>query len=167
MRLDHLKALIVDDNRHSRLLLAQILRAVGPTHVIEAEDGEAGLAAMRLHAIDVVLTDLAMEPMDGIEFVRRLRRSPDNAMAPVIMVTAHSTLKHIRDARDAGVSEFVTKPITARAVIERLQQVLGYARPFVRSDSYFGPDRRRRADPRHAGPWRRACDGGNVRALEI
>lgn len=167
MALDHLKVLIVDDNRHSRLLLAQILRAVGPTHVIEAEDGEAGLAAMRVHAVDVVLTDLAMEPMDGVAFVRRLRRSPDAPMVPVIMVTAHSTLKHIQEARDAGVNEFVTKPITARAVIERLQQALGHARPFVRTDGYVGPDRRRRADSRHAGPWRRACDGGNVRALEI
>ena len=65
VRLDRLKVLIVDDNKHTRLLLAQILRSLGITQTIEAADGVEGLAALRNHAIDIVLTDLAMEPMNG------------------------------------------------------------------------------------------------------
>lgn len=169
MRLDRLKVLVVDDNKHTRQMLAQILRALGIHQIYEAGDGAEGLQALRSHAADIVLTDLAMEPLGGIEFVRLLRTSPEspNPLIPVIMITGHSTMKAIRDARDAGVNEFMAKPITARGVIERLVQVVDHARHFVRAGDYFGPDRRRRADPKHEGPWRRVGDSDNVRALEI
>ena len=169
MRLDRLKVLVVDDNKHTRLMLAQILRALGIHQIYEAGDGAEGLQALRTHAADIVLTDLAMEPLGGIEFVRLLRTAPEspNPLSPLIMIPGHSTLKAIRDARDAGVNEFMAKPITARGVIERLVQVVDHPRHFVRTDDYYGPDRRRRVDPKHEGPWRRAGDSDNVRALEI
>ncbi len=168
VRLDRLKVLIVDDNKHTRLLLAQILRSLGITQTIEAADGVEGLAALRNHAVDIVLTDLAMEPLDGIDFVRLLRNSPDspNPMVPVLMITGHSTLRRIHEARDVGVNEFMAKPITARGVIGRLQQIIDHPRPFIRTDDYFGPDRRRKNDPEHPGPWRRAADGPTVRPLK-
>src|SRR5699024_1978167 len=98
--------------------------------------------------------------MDGIEFVHRLRQSADspNQMAPVIMVTGHFTLAKVASARDAGVNEFLTKPLTARGVLERLQRVIEHPRPCVRTDDYFGPDRRRRQDPEYRGPRRRSTD---------
>jgi FixJ family two-component response regulator len=101
-----------------------------------------------------------MQPLDGIDFVRLLRNSPDspNQLAPVIMVTGHSTFARVNEARDAGVSEFLAKPLTARAVIERLHQAIEHPRPFVRSDDYFGPDRRRRSAEAYKGPWRRSTD---------
>ena len=162
MRYDLLKILLVDDNHYMRLLLSEILRAIGVTRIYEASDGAEALQMMREFPIDVVLTDLSMEPLDGIDFVRLVRNSPDspNQMVPVIMITGHSTLARVHEARDAGVSEFLAKPLNARAVIERLSQVLETPRPFVRGEGYFGPDRRRRADPNHRGPWRRASDPG-------
>ncbi len=71
---------------------------------------------MRDHPIDVVMTDLSMQPLDGIDFVRLLRNSPDspNQIAPVIMITGHSTFARVNEARDAGVCEFLAKPLTAR-----------------------------------------------------
>jgi two-component system chemotaxis response regulator CheY len=169
VRLDRLKVLIVDDNKHTRLLLAQILRALGITQTFEAGDGLEGLATLRNHAIDIVLTDLAMEPLNGVDFVRAIRTGPESPcpLIPVIMITGHSTLTRISEARDAGVNEFMAKPITASGVIARLQQVVDHARPFIRAGDYFGPDRRRRNDPRHEGPWRRSGDHRNVRALEL
>lgn len=169
MRLDRLKILIVDDNKHIRLLLAQILRAVGITQTFEAGDGAEGLQALRNHAVDIVLTDLAMEPVDGIAFARLIRTAPEspNSMVPVIMITGHATLKRIAEARDAGVNEFMAKPMTARGVLERLQLVIDHPRPFIRSDDYFGPDRRRRTDPRYDGPWRRAGDKGEVLSIQL
>jgi len=165
VRLDILKILLVDDNHHTRVMLAEILRAVGINQVFEAGDGAEGLQMMRRHPVDIVMTDLAMSPLDGIDFVRLLRNSPDspNQMIPVIMITGHLTIRRIAEARDAGVNEFVAKPITARNVLDRLQLIIDHPRPFVRTDDYFGPDRRRRIDPDYAGPMRRKADGPQPR----
>ena len=160
MRYDLLKILVVDDNHYMRVLLAEILRAIGVKEIHEANDGAEGLQMMREHAIDIVMTDLSMQPLDGIDFVRLLRQSPDspNTMAPVIMITGHSTASRVNEARDAGVNEFLAKPLAARGVIERIHQVVENPRQFVKSEDYFGPDRRRRADPNYRGPKRRSTD---------
>ena len=144
-----------------RVLLIELLRAVGISKIIEAGDGAEALQMMRGHPVDIVMTDLAMSPLDGIDFVRLLRNSSDspNQMIPVIMITGHLTIRRIGEARDAGVNEFVAKPITARSVLDRLQLIIDHPRPYVRTDDFFGPDRRRRADPAYAGPMRRAADG--------
>lgn len=162
MRYDLLKILVVDDNQYIRVLLAEILRALGVTRIHEASDGAEALQMMRDFPIDLVMTDLSMEPLDGIDFVRLLRNAPDspNQKTPVIMITGHSTIARVHEARDAGVNEFLAKPLTAQGVIGRLHQVLENPRPFVRGGEYFGPDRRRRADPNYAGPWRRSTDTG-------
>lgn len=144
-----------------RTMLSEILRAVGMGKIVTAGDGAEALQLLRAHQIDVVLTDLAMAPIDGIEFVRMIRGAPDAAihMLPVIMITGQLTVPRVKEARDAGVTEFVAKPVTARAILERLHQVVHHPRPFIRTGDYFGPDRRRRQDPAHAGPWRREADG--------
>lgn len=161
MRLDSVKILLVDDNHHMRVLLTEILRAIGVRHVFEAGNGAEALQVMRMQAIDIVMTDLAMQPLDGIDFVKLVRNSTDspNPMVPVIMITGHSTLRRVAEARDVGVTEFLSKPVTARGVIERITRVVDHPRPFVRTETYFGPDRRRRADPSYDGPYRRATDG--------
>ncbi len=169
MKLDILKVLVVDDNAHIRALLSTILRSVGINKTYEAADGAEALQQMRSHAIDIVMTDLAMEPLDGIDFVRLLRNSADspNQMVPVIMITGHSTLRTIHEARDAGVNEFLAKPLTVRGVLDRLQKVIDHPRPFVRTDDFFGPDRRRKADPNYAGERRRAADGPMALSTKI
>jgi CheY-like chemotaxis protein len=160
VRYDLLKILLVDDNHYMRVLLAEILRAIGVSRIYEANDGAEGLQMMRDNPVDIVMTDLSMQPLDGIDFVRLLRNSPDspNPTVPVIMITGHSTIARVNEARDAGVTEFLAKPLTARGVIERLHEVIEHPRPFVRSGDYFGPERRRRHDPTYKGPFRRATD---------
>jgi two-component system, chemotaxis family, chemotaxis protein CheY len=160
LRYDLLKILLVDDNHHMRVLLSEILKAIGVRHIHEASDGAQGLQMMKNHNIDIIMTDLSMQPLDGIDFVRLLRRSPDspNQMCPVIMITGHSTIARVQEARNAGVNEFLAKPLTARSVLERVAQIIDHPRPFVKSADYFGPDRRRRADPAFAGPFRRESD---------
>jgi CheY-like chemotaxis protein len=160
VRYDLLNILLVDDNQYVRLMLAEILRAIGIQRLHEAGDGVEGLQMMRDFPIDVVMTDLSMQPLDGVDFVRLLRTSPDspNQMIPVIMITGHTTLARVAEARDAGINELLAKPLTARGVIERLHQAIENPRIFVRCEGYFGPDRRRRADPEYDGPWRRDTD---------
>jgi CheY-like chemotaxis protein len=166
LRYDLLKILLVDDNHHMRVLLSEILRAIGVIHIYEASDGAQGLQMMKTHDVDIIMTDLSMQPLDGIDFTRLIRRSKDspNQMCPIIMITGHSTLTRVHEARDAGVNEFMAKPLTAKGVIDRIHQVIENPRPFVRTSDYFGPDRRRRADPNYRGPLRREADGAQRKA---
>lgn len=155
-----LRVLVVDDNQYMRLILSEILRAVGVTYIVEAGDGAEGLHYMREHDFDLVITDFQMQPVDGIEFVRRIRSGPGrpNPEVPVVMITGHSTISRVSAARDAGVDEFLTKPLTARGVMERVHMAVNHPRPYVNSANYKGPERRRRDDPRYIGPWLRQTD---------
>ena len=75
------------------------------------------------------------------------------------MLTSQATPSHIAAARDAGVTEILSKPLVVRQLLERLHAVVHHPRVFIRTDSYFGPDRRRRTAAGYAGPRRRLEDG--------
>jgi CheY-like chemotaxis protein len=160
--LENIRILLVDDNQHMRAIVSTVLTGVGVRYVRETRDGAEALAAMRDWPADVAIVDYQMFPIDGVEFTRIVRNAPDsrNPYLPIVMMTGHSEKSRVLDARDAGVTEFVAKPLTARSILERLQAVIYHPRPFVRSAHYFGPDRRRRDDPSFEGPWRRAADNG-------
>ena len=158
--LNHLKVLIVEDNQHMRALLRSLLNSIGIREIIEATNGETALTALRDKKCDLVLSDLAMKPMDGLEFSRNVRtaeRSP-NPFIPIVMITGHAERHCVEEARDAGVTEFLAKPITAASLFSRLAEIVERPRAFVRTEGYFGPDRRRKALESYAGPWRRHDD---------
>jgi DNA-binding response OmpR family regulator len=71
------------------------------------------------------------------------------------MLTGHSEKRRVTVARDAGVTEFLAKPISAKALYQRILNVVVNPRPFVKTKSYFGPDRRRNVNPNYIGPERR------------
>jgi CheY-like chemotaxis protein len=157
---DHLKALIVEDNVHMRTLLRSLLTALGVKHVYEASNGADAFVILRDKSPDMILTDLSMKPIDGIAFTREVRLSHDspNPYVPIIMVTGHTERLKVEAARDAGVTEFLAKPITAQGLFLRIAQIVERPRAFVRCAEYFGPDRRRRKDETFTGPWRRHED---------
>jgi two-component system, chemotaxis family, chemotaxis protein CheY len=74
---------------------------------------------------------------------------------PIIMLTGHSEKKRVTAARDAGVTEFLAKPISAKSLYERVLNIVVNPRPFIRAKGYFGPDRRRNASANYTGPERR------------
>jgi two-component system, chemotaxis family, chemotaxis protein CheY len=152
--------LVVDDNQHMRTLLAEILRAIGIHEVREACDGSEALSVLRSRRIDLVICDISMQPVDGIDFVRLLRTSPDSPdqTVPVIIVSGHSTATKVVEARDAGADEFLVKPITAKGVLDRIARVIHAPRPFIRSETYVGPCRRRKTAAEYSGPRRRKED---------
>ncbi|MCC6383364.1 MAG: response regulator [Dehalococcoidia bacterium] len=169
MRCEALKILLVDDNQHMRTMLSELLRSLGCRDIYQAANGLAAMQTLRNEMIDIVVTDLAMEPVDGIAFIRKLRTAPDspNRFIPIIMVSGHATQRRVAEARDAGVNEFLAKPITARGVLDRIRRVIDDSRSFVKSGDYFGPDRRRRNDAAYKGPWRRLDDTPQMDALEL
>jgi len=158
--LKHLQVLLVDDNPHMREMTASVLRSVGVCRILEASDGRAALARLRDSAVDLVFVDLEMAPLGGLEFTRRVRTDPDSAnpYLPIIMMTGHTQARRVMEARDAGVTEFLAKPISAKSVIERLNAVIVNTRPFVKAGAFFGPDRRRTRHNDYAGAPRRQQD---------
>ncbi|MGA0543943.1 response regulator [Brevundimonas sp. VNH65] len=158
--LQSVNVLLVDDNQHMRTITSAILQSAGVRTIHEVGDGAAALQALREHAIDLAIVDFNMFPLDGVEFTRLVRNSPDSAdpYLPIIMMTGHSERSRVTEARDAGVNEFVAKPITAKAVFDRIKAVVLRPRPFVKTEGYFGPDRRRLKVPNYPGPFRRADD---------
>ena len=139
-----LKLLLVDDNQHMRAIVSTILKGVGVRDVREACDGAEGLQALREWPADIAIVDFRMTPLDGVEFTRLVRNSPDSAnpYLPIIMMTGFADRPRVVEARDAGVTELVVKPITARSIIDRLNAVVFRPRPFVKTHDYFGPRRR-------------------------
>ena len=163
VRLERLSVLVVDDNKNMRALFQAMLEALGIVKIYYSSDGEQGITAIRDFSIDLVITDWIMEPQDGlylVNWVRNSPNSPDNFL-PIIMVSGHSEKVRITEGRDAGINEFMVKPISAKSLYRRLVSLIEHPREFVRTKSYFGPDRRRKVEPfagadRRAGGWNRA-----------
>jgi len=149
--------LIVDDNQHMRGILKELLRAAGVSDIKEASDPLEAFEYMKSSLIDLLLVDLSMPLMDGVEFTRMVRTNENspNHFLPIIMITGHSERSRVNAARDAGVNEFLVKPVTAKGLMERLSLIVNRPRNFVKSKQFFGPDRRRRADPNFSGEERR------------
>ena len=152
-----LRFLVIDDNAHMRRILRTLLHGFGARDDYEAEDGAAGLEAFTHYMPDIVLTDWAMPIFDGLELAQMIRQPGANAnpYAPIIMLTGHSERKRVVAARDAGITEFMAKPISAHALYQRILNVVANPRPFIKTRSYFGPDRRRTVNPSYIGPERR------------
>ena len=150
-------ALIVEDDRHMRKLIRNVVLSLGVKGVVEASDGAAALEELKTSRADLVLCDMRMEPMGGLEFVKRLRSERENPyrLVPVIMITAYAELETVANARDAGVSEFMAKPISADALDKRIQRVLKDPRNFVEAPDFVGPDRRRSKNEKFGGENRR------------
>lgn len=152
-----LKVLLIEDNVHFRLLLRTVLSSMGVQVIREAHDGEHALALLREAPADLLIIDWKMAPMDGLSFVRKLRRSPDEMKpgVPILMVTAHADDHLRREARDAGIDGVMAKPLSAKELITQLGAVMSSEASFIRSDGYVGPDRRCRSDRGYRGPERR------------
>jgi two-component system chemotaxis response regulator CheY len=155
-RFDRVKVLVVDDNAHMRKLVSAILQAFGVLKIYESASGDDAWKVMRESSPDVVVLDWVMEGMSGLDLVQMIRTNPQspNPFVPVIMLTGHTSLDHVRQARDAGVNEFIAKPVSVKTMMARLVSVIEHPRPYVRTLGYFGPCRRRRTEI-HSGPERR------------
>jgi len=144
--LSRLCILVVDDNPHMRHIVKEILRALGVGSIKEATDGADAFKIMRVITADIIIVDLNMSPLDGLDFTRLVRTGKDspNRFVPIIMLTAHTESFRVVQARDAGVNEFLAKPISVKRLYARMEAVIRRPRVFVQTRGFFGPDRRRR-----------------------
>ena len=124
---DAMKILTVDDSDVMRRIIKHGLKAVGYDEVIEAENGQAGLARIQSEAVDFVITDCSMPVMSGLEMVTAIRSNPATKDLPVLMITAPDRQEEIAQAVRAGVSGYILKPFAAETLHEKMEQVLGRA----------------------------------------
>lgn len=158
--LNGLKILVVDDNKNMRLIVLQVLHSLGIREIREADDGADAFKVMRTFDADLIICDWVMEPLDGIDFTRMVRSAKDspNPFVPIIMLTGHTEFYRVMEARDAGVNEFIAKPISAKSLYTRMVSVIERPRPFVKINTYYGPCRRRQKTANFNGQDRRQVE---------
>jgi CheY-like chemotaxis protein len=155
--LQKVSLLVVDDSGFMAKLLKTILRGLAAGTVHECTNSAEVLDCLREYQPDAVFLDLEMPGMDGLSVATKIRKSEDspNPFLPIIMVTAHTKKVNVLEARDVGVTEFLAKPVSARSVYERLVACIEAPRPFIKTSTYYGPDRRRHTEVPYEGLERR------------
>ena len=144
-------------------ILRTILQGFGVRTIVETRDAADAFEIMRSANPDLALVDYMLGDVDGLEFTRLIRTASDspNKYLPIIMVSGHTDRSRIYEAINAGVNEYLAKPVRPVDLYNRLVSLIERPRRNVKSTGYFGPDRRRRQDPRFSGPWRRSTDSQN------
>ncbi len=119
------RILVVDDQRNLRVTTALLLRAEGYV-AREAESGEEALAILAFHEVDVMVTDLKMEPMDGLTLLQKaLERVPQ---LQVIIMTAFGSAESAAEAMRIGACDYLSKPLTMAALLRAVARALELAR---------------------------------------
>ena len=140
-----ISVLIVEDNQYMRKVVRNILVNIGVKNIHEAADGIAGLEAIRMFAPDLVILDWEMPLLNGAELVRIVRSPgvfpvPD---VPIIMLTGHVERWRVIEASRLGVNEFLKKPVSGKALLDRIVAILTHPRAMVRLGDYYGPEPRK------------------------
>lgn len=120
--MSEIRALIVDDSSVMRKIVERSLRQAGLDlkEVHEAGSGAEGIEVLRLRTVDLILSDINMPSMDGLEFLRQIRAQNLAEGVPVVMITTESSEEHVRQAILAGAQGYLRKPFTADQVKERV-----------------------------------------------
>jgi two-component system chemotaxis response regulator CheY len=144
--LSGLSVLIVDDYAPMRTILRSVLKEFAVSRVADTADGEQALEILAKTGADLIIADYQMAPVDGLELTRAIRKGSGHIdpYIPVILVSGYTEIHYILAARNAGVNEFLAKPISANLVYSRIRSVIERPRAFVQAKEFFGPDRRRR-----------------------
>jgi two-component system chemotaxis response regulator CheY len=163
-----LKVLVVDDNQHMTSIVKTILRSFEVKDPFEAHNADDALDLLRSQPVDLIVLDYAMDLVDGCQLTRIIRTGTDSShtFAPIIMLTAYAERSKVEAARDAGVTEFCAKPVTATELYRKVCAVINAPRSFIRTPIYFGPDRRRRNNDSYGGKERRESLFGPRAAAE-
>ena len=115
-----MKVLVVDDFSTMRRIVRNVLKQVGLTSIVEADNGKAALKVLKKENIDLILCDWNMPEMSGIDLLKAVKSDDALKNIPFVMVTAEAQKDNILEAVKAGVSSYIVKPFTAETVSEKL-----------------------------------------------
>ena len=158
--LKKMKVLVVDPNAFMRGVVADSLRRLMVTNIMAAASAVEAFTVGRAFKPDVIFVDWDAGRMSGLEFTREVRRNTTGVSreTPIILLAGVIDHDQLMSARQAGINEFLLKPVSAQGVLSRIEEVVLRPRKFIDSRNYVGPCRRRKDDPNYAGPWRRLTD---------
>ena len=163
--LTQLSVLVVEKHHPMRAMFREILRELGVKEVFDAATPKSGFEVFNQERPDLVLIDWAPD-FDGIGLLNKIRKdaNSNNPYVPVIMVTAHSEVSRVIEARDAGMTEYLTKPVSAKRVYLRISKIVESNRKFIRISEFFGPDRRRKKMGLTGDERRESAEGSDEEA---
>ncbi|MCP3851132.1 MAG: response regulator [Gammaproteobacteria bacterium] len=118
-----MKILIVDDFSTMRRIIKNLLRDLGFTNTVEADDGNTALPILNAGGIDFLVTDWNMPGMQGIDLLKHVRADDKLSTLPVLMVTAEQKREQIIEAAQAGVNGYIVKPFTAATLKEKIDKI--------------------------------------------
>ena len=124
-----LKVLVVDDMSTMRRIVKNVLKQIGFTDLVEAENGQDALNKLKAGDIGFIVSDWNMPVMQGIDLLRAVRADADLKHLPFLMVTAEAQKDNIIEAVQAGVSNYVVKPFTAEALQGKLEKIFANVQP--------------------------------------
>ncbi|MBT5048775.1 MAG: response regulator [Rhodospirillaceae bacterium] len=165
-----IKVLLIDDSRHMRLIIKSILLGLGCKQIREAGDAAVAFKEMQSFTANLIIVDWFMEPLDGLEFVRLVRTAEDSPdpYIPIIMLSGFTEFQRVAEARDAGVNEFLAKPVSVQLLGRRIESIINNPRQFIRTKNYFGPCRRRNDyGPPRGKTERRVADAEEKSVFDI
>ena len=145
--LKNLKILIVDSNVFISKTLYSILEAFGIAEIMVCHTLEEAEKKYYNTEMDCIFLDFIMEDKKGIDFIKNIRAkqsSKNSSEIPIILVTGVTSIETIIDARDAGVSEIISKPFSPDQILQKLDNAINNKRQFIDVEEYIGPNRRRR-----------------------
>ena len=119
----NMKILIVDDFSTMRRIIKNLLRDLGFTNTVEADDGNTAVPILKAGGIDFLVTDWNMPGMQGIDLLRHVRADEKLSKMPVLMVTAEQKREQIIEAAQAGVNGYIVKPFTAATLKEKIDKI--------------------------------------------
>jgi len=138
------KVMLVEPNPHAMDILSQIFAGFGVRNPYRCTNAEEAIAVAKKSELDLIVSEANLEGKDGYEFVRWLRRTDldPNRFCAVILVSGHTPLSKVESARACGANYILSKPLTPKAIIDRIVWVSLQNRAFIECDTYVGPDRR-------------------------
>lgn len=124
-----IKVLVVDDMSTMRRIVKNVLKQIGFSNLVEAENGQDALNKLKVGDIGLIVSDWNMPVMRGIELLRAVRADAELKHLPFLMVTAEAQKENIIEAVQAGVSNYVVKPFTAEALQGKLEKIFAQPQP--------------------------------------
>ena len=120
------RILLVEDNEFNRKIVRNLL-AKQPYELLEANDGEAGVAVARRDRPDVIVMDVQLPKLSGLDATRALRAEPETANIPIIVVTSFALSGDQKKAMDAGATAYLAKPYSPRQLLDTIRKMVGDA----------------------------------------
>ena len=155
---ENITVLVVESSHAMFDLTKSVLITFGVNQIYSSYGFQQGFDTFCHINPDLIIMDWMEEPNNGLELTKRIRAdsSSPNPFVPIILMTGYTLKKRVIMARDSGITTFMAKPYTAKALYKRIEQLVERPRQFVKSESYFGPDRRALRADVYKGPERRS-----------